>query len=78
MPRVRDLARTVRRGDSEPVHCGAFHVCSSEPLHGNALSTSNAGVRCEVRDEKLLGISHFKANSLTSAMGKLCEIKILP
>ena len=56
MPRVWDLARTVRRGDSEPVHRGAFHVCSSEPLHGNALSTSNAGVRCEVSGEELVGI----------------------
>lgn len=71
MPRVWDLTRTVRRGDSEPVHCGAFHVCSSEPLHGNALSTSNAGVRCEVSGEKQVGINPFKANSSTSEMEQL-------
>ena len=71
MPRVWDLTRTVRRRDSEPVHCGAFHVCSSEPLHGNALSTSNAGVRCEVSGKKQLGISPFKANSSTSEMEQL-------
>lgn len=62
------------------MYCGAFHVCSSEPLNGNAPLTSNTGVRCEVKCEGgLVNIDPFDIYlcELIKTIGNCSEKKIL-